>query len=585
MAEHDVRLSRRKSNGWRGALCLAVAFTIGAFAGTGREAIAATEAAAASLSGSYLAGRLASQDRDNSAAAEYYNRALQSDPGNRDLLERAFLLELSSANIVKAEYLARRMIGVDPRNRLARIVVGLREFKAGAYEEARGHWTRAVHGAIGQLTGTLLIAWSHSAEDNLELAQAALEGLAGNETFEPYLALHTALIADFGGDVENARLLYEQSYEASGSALRTVETYGNFLVRDGRPEEARAIYEAYQGQGLRHPSIDWAIDQIEKGTDLEPMVTEARIGAAEALYGISAALADETGLDFSIIYAQLALGLRDDFPIARTLLARVYESVELYDEAIEVYAGIPRESPLWPNAEIQTSVDLNYLERSDEAKERLEQLIAMDAEEFQPRLTLANVLRNRSEFQAAADQYTQALALLDEVQEEHWSVFYFRGITHERTERWNRAEEDFLRALELQPEQPLVLNYLGYSWIERRHNLVEAIEMIRKAVDLRPNDGYIVDSLGWAHYQLKQYEDAVRELERAVQLRPDDPIINDHLGDAYWRVGRELEATFQWQHSLDLDPEPEDIEAIERKLESGLADEAASVVESQSNRS
>jgi tetratricopeptide (TPR) repeat protein len=335
-------------------------------------------------------------------------------------------------------------------------------------------------------------------------------------------------------------------------------------VRDGRPDEAKAVYEAFQGEGQRHPSIDWAVSQMDEGTALAPMITTSRNGAAEALYGIATALADETGLDFAIMYAQMALELREDFPIARTLLATVFESVQLYENAIEAYQGIPRNSPLWENAEIQTAINLNLLERPDDARERLERLIQTDASAVQPPITLANILRNRSEFGEAATYYTQAVDAMGEVEQRHWTVFYFRGICYERTKMWHQAEVDFMKALELQPDQPLVLNYLGYSWIEQRHNLVEAMEMIRKAVDLRPNDGYIVDSLGWAHYQLRQYEDAVRELERAVELRPDDPVINEHLGDA----------RFQWKHSLDLEPDAEKIEAIEHKLAIGLAEEA-----------
>jgi tetratricopeptide (TPR) repeat protein len=313
---------------------------------------------------------------------------------------------------------------------------------------------------------------------------------------------------------------------------------------------------------------------MDEGPSLAPMITTSRNGAAEALYGIASALADETGLDFAIMYAQMALVLRDEFPIARTLLATVFESVQLYENAIEAYQGIPRNSPLWENAEIQTAINLNLLERPDDARERLERLIQTDASAVQPPITLANILRNRSEFGEAATYYTRAVEAMGEVEQRHWTVFYFRGICFERTKMWHSAEVDFMKALELQPDQPLVLNYLGYSWIEQRHNLVEAMEMIRKAVELRPNDGYIVDSLGWAHYQLRQYEDAVRELERAVELRPDDPVINEHLGDAYWRVDRRVEARFQWQHSLDLGPDAEKIEAIERKLEIGLAEEA-----------
>ena len=152
----------------------------------------------------------------------------------------------------------------------------------------------------------------------------------------------------------------------------------------------------------------------------------------------------------------------------------------------------------------------------------------------------------------------------------NWNIYYQRGIAYERLKQWPKAEPNFRKALELFPNQPQVLNYLGYSWIDMNMNLEEGMEMIRKAVELRPSDGYIVDSLGWAHYRLGEYDDAVRELERAVSLKPDDPVLNDHLGDAYWRVGRRLEATFQWSHARDMKPEPAVLAGVEKKLKEGL---------------
>ena len=128
-------------------------------------------------------------------------------------------------------------------------------------------------------------------------------------------------------------------------------------------------------------------------------------------------------------------------------------------------------------------------------------------------------------------------------------MFYFRGICYERSKQWPQAEADLKKALQLYPDQPLVLNYLGYSWIDQGVNLDEGMNMIRRAVEQRPDDGYIVNSLGWANFRIGNYDEAVKELERAVELKPDDPTINDHLGDAYWRVGRVLEARFQWSHA------------------------------------
>ena len=549
------------------------------------QSYAAFEGSLFTPSGNYLAGRLAGKNRDNAKAAEFYGRALRSDPNNPVILERTFLLELSSGSIDTAETLAKRVVIQDTRNRLARIVLGLKDFGDGRQSDARAHWKAASHGPIGQLTSALLTAWSHAAEGNTGLALDALDELSKTESFAIYRIFHGALIADLGGIDEKAREFYKQAYEAAGSSLRVVQAYGNFLERHGEADKAQEMYATYAKSTSQHPLIKQVLKQVEQGVAAKRMIPTASDGAAEALFGLASALADESGLDFAILYSQLALDLKPKFPIALTLLADIYEDAKLYEDAIGIYKRIPDDSPLRENSDIQIALNLNSLDRLDDARQTLTDLIEKQPERYQPSFTMANILRGHSKFAEASEYYTKAIDLLPNIEQRHWTVFYFRGICYERTKEWPKAEADFLKALELRPDQPLVLNYLGYSWIEQRHNLDEAIQMIRKAVELRPNDGYIVDSLGWAHYQLKQYDTAVDELERAVELRPEDPVINDHLGDAYWKVGRHIEARFQWSHARDLDPEPENLEKILKKLEHGLVEEGVEPIPQEPDKS
>jgi tetratricopeptide (TPR) repeat protein len=293
---------------------------------------------------------------------------------------------------------------------------------------------------------------------------------------------------------------------------------------------------------------------------------------AEVLFGLGAALGRQGGEDLGLVYLQLALYLDPDHALALLSLSDLYEMQKNYEQAIKALSRVPAGSPLKRHAEIERALDLEQLERGAEAKKLLASLIEQDDSEIEAITALGNVLRARKEFKEAAEVYSKAVALVKEPARQHWSLFYYRGICYERSKEWALAEKDFEKSLELFPDQAQVLNYLGYSWVDQGLHLDKALQMIRRAVELRPNDGYIVDSLGWAYYRLGRFEEAAKELERAIELRPEDPVINDHLGDAYWQVGRRLESGFQWRHARDLKPEPEDLAKIEIKLREGLQD-------------
>jgi Flp pilus assembly protein TadD len=233
---------------------------------------------------------------------------------------------------------------------------------------------------------------------------------------------------------------------------------------------------------------------------------------------------------------------------------------------------VPKDSPLRVNADIQSALLLEALGKSNEASEHLSSIVAANPKNEEALTALGNLQRSRKLFSDAAATYSRVLELQPLPDKSQWVIYYYRGISNERRKNWPQAEADLKKALELNPDQPLVLNYLGYSWVDQGANLDEAFRMLRRAVDLRQRDGYVVDSLGWAYYRLGRYEDAVRELEKAIDLKPSDPVINDHLGDAYWRVGRELEARFQWNHARDLGPEPEELPKILDKIKNGLSD-------------
>jgi tetratricopeptide (TPR) repeat protein len=418
------------------------------------------------------------------------------------------------------------------------------------------------------------MAWAQSGMGDTQAALATLDTLHGPEwydIFRPYY--HSGLLAEAGGDRSAAGRYYRLAHEADDRALRIVQSWTRYLAREGRREEALQVLDEFLEVLPDHSLILAHRAEIVAGRTPSPVVASPQEGAAEVLYGIGAALGSESAEEFSAVYLQLALYLAPRHSLALLALADFFERIEDRERAIEAYERIPETSPLRRSGKIHRALNLNDLDRTDEAREELERLIAEDPSDREAIVALGNLLRGNEEFEEAAEVYSLAINQIDVPERRHWTLYYFRGISYERTDRWPQAERDFKQALALEPDQPYVLNYLGYSWVDQNVRLDEALEMIDTAVQLRPNDGYIVDSLGWAYYRLGRYEEAVRELERAVELRSEDPIINDHLGDAYWKVGRRIEARFQWSHARDLDPEPELLDEILHKLEFGLPED------------
>jgi len=528
-----------------------------------------------SLSGSYLAGRFAGKQRDMDAAGQYFQQALRDDPNNAVLIERVFVFELSEGKIANAEDYAERVLSFNSQHRMARFVLGLRDVRLKHYVKARENFKKAAYTPIGELTAALLTAWTYTAEGNQASAFNALDKLDQNDSLANFKSYHGALIADFLGANLRAENFYKKAYSQAGNSLRVVQAYGNYLERNGRKDEARKIYEQFLATAEKNPLVRQSLAALERGDKPEPFIKTPQAGMSEALFSVASALSDDQGLDVALAYAQLALSVDGDRNINLTLLGDIYESMNSYQRSIDAYGAIDKASVLKPNADLEVAVNLQRLDKKDEAKSLLKTLTESDPKDYEALVTLGNLYRNNEEFAPAADAYNAAIALITTPQRDNWTVYYYRGIALERIKQWDKAEADFRKALQLEPDQPMVLNYLGYSMVDKKINLTEAIAMVRKAVELKPNDGYIVDSLGWAHFRLGEYDEAVKQLERAVELKPADPVIADHLGDAYWRVGRQLEARFQWQHAKDNKPEPEDLARIDKKLKEGLADEPA----------
>ncbi len=556
---------------------LATACAIGALvwaqAAGARETLAppATFEITTSPAANYLSALSAGAQRDTAAAAAYFREALRYDPRNGELMERAFVAALANGNMNDAFTLADRLIKRDPRNGLAHLVLGIKAMQQKKFAQARGSFAQGGGGRQRDITATLLAAWTYVGAGDVKHAIESVEKLK-DERFGLFRDYHAALMLDAAGKRAEAHRRIAIVYGEDKSTIRIVDAYARISARNGKSEDALAAYEAFERLLPRHPVMRAGADAVKEGKPLAPFVTDAAQGAAEVLYGLGSVGGRQSDDLASMIYLRLALALDPQHGLALATLADVYERMKQNEQAIRIYEMVPPSSPIYDNAEVQIGLLLEAAGRSDDALKHLTRLVEQRPKDIETVLALANLQRSRKQFAEAADTYTRGLALASGGRSD-WSTYYARGISYERAKQWPKAEADFKKALELFPDQPLVLNYLGYSWVDQGLNVPEAFKMLRRAVELRPTDGYIIDSLGWAYYRLGQYPEAVRELEKAIELKASDPVINDHLGDAYWRVGRKLEAKFQWNHARDLNPEPEDLEKILKKIENGLEDE------------
>jgi tetratricopeptide (TPR) repeat protein len=529
------------------------------------------------VSGSYLAARHASVERDAASAATFYRSALRTDPKNNELLDRAFISSLADGDIDDAVKLADRILTIDKSNRVARLVVGVRDLKVRKYASAQSNINQSIRGPITDLVATLLSGWASYGAGDAKTAVANIDKLTGPEWYPIFKDLHAGMILELAGKEKDAGMRFERAYKLDDSMLRISDGYARWLSRNKDQAAATAIYETFDKKLPRHPLVLEGLRETRSGKKLPPLVDSAQGGAAEALYGIGATLTRRGGEDLALVYLQLALYLAPNHPLALLSLADLYESVKKPAMAIKIYERMPANSPLKRNAQIQLATNLDAAERSEEAIKILKAVAKEDPKDLEAIMALGNIERGRKKFADCAQTYSLGIDALPPNNDKANSVYYYyRGICEERSKQWSKAEADMRKALQLQPEQPHVLNYLGYSWIDQGINLDEGMKMIKRAVDQRPDDGYIVDSLGWAFYRIGNYEDAVKNLERAIDLKPEDPTINDHLGDAYWRIGRTVEAKFQWAHARDLKPEPEELPKIEAKIENGLPEDTSS---------
>ncbi len=523
--------------------------------------------------GAYLAGRQAAMQNDFEEAANYFTRALARNPKKAELMEDAIVAQLALGRIDRALPIAKSLEERDLRSQAAHMVVIadlLRREEFDAYL-ARDHESKG----IGPLVDGLLNAWSLIGAGQPAEGLAAFDKMGAERGLMGFAMYHKALALAMTGDLEGSAALFDSRGDGTMVITRRAAmARAEILSQLGRNDDA--LISLQESFGLsRDPELTVIYERLEQGETL-PLthIVTAREGLSEVFFTLAGALRNDAGAEYTLLYGRMARYLRPDHVDALLMNAELLEELGQFDLAVAAYKDVPDDFPAFHAAELGRAAAYRRADKPDAAIEVLEQLVKRFPSLPAVHSTLGDIQRQQSNFDLAVEHYNRALELNNDATRNVWFLHYARAISHDKLNNWDAAEADFRKALELNPGQPQVLNYLGYSLVEKKIKLDEALGMIEQAVEASPDSGYIVDSLGWVLYRLGRYEEGVIHMERAVELMPVDPVVNDHLGDVYWAVGRYREAEFQWSRALSFvdeeDPGDAEPDRIRRKMEVGL---------------
>ncbi|TPE48861.1 tetratricopeptide repeat protein [Amaricoccus solimangrovi] len=530
-------------------------------------------ALASSLSGAYLAAMQADFRDDYPVAAEYYDRALATDPTNFALMQNALVARVALGDMEIAGPLADKLAQAQPENQLAGLVRLAAAIHDNDFDGAARLLASAPPRVYNPLLAGLVAGWIEVGREDFPAAKAKFDAMTANDAMAAYGQYHKALALAMAGDFVSAETILAGGEQGPLHLTRSaLIAHAEILAQLGKEQDALAMLNQAIDGGFPDATLIALRDRLARGDEVAfDQVTEAKDGVAEAYLTLAEALNTDNTERVALLHARLAAYIRPGLIEADLLAAELLENEERYALATEVLSEVPEDSPWYVTAEIRRASTQRDSGDVEGGIATLVALAATHGDQIEVQSELGDAYRSNEQFGEAVAAYTKAIDLIGTPQKIHWVLYYTRGVANERAGDWAAAEADFREALKLSPDQPLVLNYLGYSLLEQGQDYDEALDMIQRAVKGQPDDGYITDSLGWAYYRLGRYQDAVAPMLRAVELTPDDPVINDHLGDVLWMVGRKREADFQWHRALSFGPADDlDMDRIRRKLDVGL---------------
>ena len=512
--------------------------------------------------GAFLGAQYAASQGRMEIAAGSILAALDADPDNDELQRDAFGLSLLAGRPEAA-----RLAPSQTHNPIALLLLADAQAQAGDWQAAELAYAELPPDALLDDLRPLLLAWAQQAQGHTDKALASLQpGLNGH--YSAFYMLHAALIADVAHRDGLATRLYEQLAKAGSEPnVRLAQFLSSWQARSGRAEDARATIRALASAA---PEMAIAVPGL-LATIGRPQVVDARQGIAEVYVGIAGALRRNDKTSLPAMLLQLGQRMAPGLTEARLVAAEMAGAEQHYAQVVEVLRQVPASDPLAPVVQLHLADDEARIGEQADATALLDKLAKTYPDRPEPLVQKGDILSTQKDFAAAVRAYTEAIARLGNPDKQDWFIYYARGAAEERLHQWPQSEADMQFALTLYPAQPVVLNFLGFSWADQNRNLPQAHDMIQKALDQRPNDGEIVDSLGWVLLRQGASHEAVRVLEKAAEMMPVDPTITGHLGDAYWETGRHLEAEEQWRRALALGAEPEEAVRIEARLKSAEA--------------
>ncbi len=535
----------------------------------------------AGLAAAFLAGRHAQATSDSSAAVAFYDQALAFDPQNLSILTNGYFVAAQIGDFDAALAMAKKAYELDSRAGMAPVLLAVQAFKNKAYDQAWGYLSKIPQQSMNGFAMPLLKAWALAPNQPQDKAEAELAPLKNLQDMGEMVEVTQALLAEFYGNTEAALAHYDalakRIEEQRTSIIRIVS---DGYRRLGKADKAKAALEHYLSVRGRSPSVEAYLNSTTPPKKLTP-----QLGMSEALYAAAEMLLLNDANDFraqvATAYAQMALYLEPDFSMAQRFVGTALAARNHFDESNAVLGSIKKSAPDWLESQVLIAENFARQKRTGEAVEILRS-VAKDTSGSKDKagdksgwpdvyVAIGDMLRGDKKYAESAAAYDSAIKASPEGKANLWALYYSRGISYERDKKWDLAEKDFRKALELKPDEPNVLNYLGYSYLDRGEKLAEARKLIEAAYAKRPDAAEIMDSLGWMFYTVGEYDKAVQQLERAVEGAPGDGTINEHLGDAYWRVGRKSEARFQWQRALSLDIDDSQRTGLQNKLARGLA--------------